>query len=180
MAIPIVGWALSPSLWGAEEQVVFATRGQVRGIWLTFWGVYGGEWFCIDRVLMQVGWPFHMREWSSDVATLVEVAQDQGVHEQCVLKVFWTHVQGNAKPLWWHNTLALIKVDLIQKMGHNNMVQNRLSEWEEFQAISTKQILVANVCWWILANFREGTFNTRVLPWWWGLGLKAWTSLGDD
>jgi hypothetical protein len=34
--------------------------------------------------------PTHRHSTSlGDVATLVGVAQDQGVHEQCVLKVFW-------------------------------------------------------------------------------------------
>jgi hypothetical protein len=30
--------------------------------------------------------------------------------------------------------------------GHDNMVWNKLSEREEFQAMNTIQILVANVC----------------------------------
>ena len=53
------------------------------------------------------------------------------------LMYFGTYAQGSAKPLQWHNTLALMKVNLIHKVGHNNMVRNTLGEWEEFQAMST-------------------------------------------
>ena len=83
-----------------------------------------------------------------DVATLVGVSQDQGVHEQVSLTYFGIHAQVSAKPLRWHKILALMKVDLIHNVGHDNMVRNVLSEREEFQAISTIQILVANVCRW--------------------------------
>jgi hypothetical protein len=38
-----------------------------------------------------------------------------------------------------------MKVDLIHNVGHKNMVQDELSERKKFQAISTIQILVANV-----------------------------------
>jgi len=38
------------------------------------------------------------------------------------LKYFGTHTQISVKPLRWHNTLALRKVDLIHKTGHDNMV----------------------------------------------------------
>jgi hypothetical protein len=62
------------------------------------------------------------------------------------LKYFRTHAQISAKPLWWHNTLALMKVDLIHKAVHDNMVWNKLSEREEFQEMNTIHILVANVC----------------------------------
>jgi hypothetical protein len=30
-----------------------------------------------------------------------------------------------------------MKVDLIHKVAHDNMVQDALSEWEEFQAMTT-------------------------------------------
>jgi hypothetical protein len=73
-----------------------------------------------------------------DVATLVGVAQDQDVYKENVsLKNFGTQVQVNAKPLWWHNTLAHMKVDLIQKAANDNMVCDALSERGEFQAINT-------------------------------------------
>jgi hypothetical protein len=63
-----------------------------------------------------------------DVATLVGVAQNQGVSDNVSLKIFGTHAQINAKPLRLHNTLALMKVDFIHKAGHDNMVWNNLSE----------------------------------------------------
>ena len=72
-----------------------------------------------------------------DVTTLVGVAQDQGANIQCVLEVFWTYAQVSAKPLRWHNILALMKVDLIHKADHDNMVWDVLREREEFQAMST-------------------------------------------
>ena len=66
--------------------------------------------------------------------------------DKVTLKYFEKHLLMNAKPLRWHNTLVLMKVDLIHKVGHNNMVRDMLSEREEFQAMTTIQILVANVC----------------------------------
>jgi hypothetical protein len=80
-----------------------------------------------------------------DVATLGGVAQDQGVHDNVSFKYFGTHVQVSTKPLRWHDTLVLMKVDLIHIVGHNNMVQDVLSEREKFQTMSTIIILVANV-----------------------------------
>ena len=47
----------------------------------------------------------------------------------------------NAKQLRWHNTLALMKVDLIHKPGRDNVVPNALSRREEFHAMSTTQAL---------------------------------------
>ena len=84
---------------------------------------------------------------SRDVATLIGFAQDQGVHEQCFLKAIWETFASERQAIVMANTLALIKVDLIQKVGHNNMLRDVLSEWEEFQTMSTIHILVANVCW---------------------------------
>jgi hypothetical protein len=72
-----------------------------------------------------------------DVTTLVRVAQDQGANIQYVLEVIWTYAQLNAKPLQWHNILMLMKVDLIHKADHDNMVWDVLREQEEFQAMST-------------------------------------------
>jgi hypothetical protein len=62
------------------------------------------------------------------------------------LKYFGTHAQMSAKPFRWHDTLALMKVDLIHKAAHDNMMQDELSEWKDFQAMSTIVILMANVC----------------------------------
>ena len=52
----------------------------------------------------------------------------------------------SAKPLRWQDTLALVKVDLIYKVAHDNMVRTMLSELEAFQVMNTIQIFVANVC----------------------------------
>ncbi len=53
------------------------------------------------------------------------------------LKYFGTYAQVSAKPLRWHNILALMKVDLIHKADHDNMVWDVLREREEFQAMYT-------------------------------------------
>ena len=57
------------------------------------------------------------------------------------LKYFETQAQVSAKQLRWHNTLALMNVDLIHKLGYDNMVPDALSRWEEFHAMSTTQTL---------------------------------------
>jgi hypothetical protein len=73
-----------------------------------------------------------------DVATQVGVAQVQGVKKENVsLKYFGTQVQVSTKPLWWHDTLALMKVDFIHKADRDNMVLDVLREREEFQAMYT-------------------------------------------
>ena len=64
MTIPRVGWTLSPSLWGAPEHVLFTTCGQVPGFSQAFWGAYEGEGLYHWRMLMQDGWPLHMRALS--------------------------------------------------------------------------------------------------------------------
>jgi hypothetical protein len=50
-----------------------------------------------------------------------------------------THV--NAKPLRGHDTLMLMKVDLIHKPGRDNVELDALSKRDEFQAMNTIQIL---------------------------------------
>jgi hypothetical protein len=79
------------------------------------------------------------------VAKLVGVHKTKVYTDNVSLKYFGTHARVSAKPLRWHNIWALMKVDLIHNMGHNNMVRDVLSEREEFQAMSTILILVANV-----------------------------------
>ena len=96
-----------------------------------------------------------------DVATLVGVVQDQGVLKQYVLKVVWTYAQVSAKPLWWHNTLALMKVNLIHKVDHNNMVRNMLSggrsskQWAPSKFLWLMFVSKDNL-WW---KIREGYIN---------------------
>jgi hypothetical protein len=45
------------------------------------------------------------------------------------------------KQLRWHDTLALVNMDLIHKPGHVNIVLDVLSRQEELQAMSTIQVL---------------------------------------
>jgi hypothetical protein len=40
--------------------------------------------------------------------------------------------QVSAKPFRWHNTLVLMKLDLIHKMGHDNMVQDAHPNNEQY------------------------------------------------
>ena len=71
------------------------------------------------------------------VAKLVRVAPDQVVNDNVSLRYFGTHAQVNAKPLRWHDRLALTKVNLFHKVAHVNMVRDVLSEREMFQAMAT-------------------------------------------
>ena len=57
------------------------------------------------------------------------------------LKYFETQTQINTKPLRWHITLVVLKVDLIHKTGFDNMVLDALNERKEFQAININQML---------------------------------------
>ena len=57
------------------------------------------------------------------------------------LKYFETQTQVSTKPLRWHDTLALIKVNLIHNLEHGNVVSDALSRREEFQAMRTIQTL---------------------------------------
>ena len=51
------------------------------------------------------------------------------------LNYFETQAQVNTKSLWWHDTLALMKVDLIYKLDRDNVVLDALSRREKFQAM---------------------------------------------
>ena len=73
--------------------------------------------------------------------------QNLGLHNTKVymdivsLKYFEIQVQMSVKPLRWHDTLALMKVDLIHKLGCGNVVLGAQSTWEKIQAMSTVQVL---------------------------------------
>ena|ERR1700737_729989 len=54
---------------------------------------------------------------------------------------FDIQAQVSAKSLRWHNSLALMKVDLIYKPDRGNVVPDALSKREEFQAMRTIQTL---------------------------------------
>lgn len=64
----------------------------------------------------------------------------------------------STKQLKWQDTLVLMNVDLIYKLGRNNVVLDVLSRQEELQAMSTFQVLrlmykdERDLKWWI----REG------------------------
>jgi hypothetical protein len=42
----------------------------------------------------------------------------------------------NSKPMQWHNTMAIMKINLIHKPGYENMMSAMLNRWEDFQALS--------------------------------------------
>jgi hypothetical protein len=47
--------------------------------------------------------------------------------------IFKTQPKASTKQLKWHNTLASLDVELIHKLGWNNVIPNVLSRKEEFQ-----------------------------------------------
>ena len=57
------------------------------------------------------------------------------------LKYFKIQAQVSAKSSWWHDSLALMMVDLIHKPDRANVVPDALSRWKEFQAMKTIQTL---------------------------------------
>ena len=95
----------------------------------------GASKFAIGGLLMQDGWPLHEGRWLSKetanswettlhvstlfgyVAILFGVAQSKDLHAQCVLEVFWNKSASELQAMWWHNTLAVMKVDLFCKPG---------------------------------------------------------------
>jgi hypothetical protein len=67
----------------------------IRGQVILHWRSVDASWMAISYESMKLNGcqrrrPTHRHSTSlGDVATLVGVAQDQGVHKQCVLKVLW-------------------------------------------------------------------------------------------
>ena len=57
------------------------------------------------------------------------------------LNYFESKAQVSAKHLRWHDTLALMNVDLIHKPGCNNVMPDALSRRKEFHAMSMTQTL---------------------------------------
>ena len=119
--------------------------------------------FAIGGVLMQDGrpiayeskkldgcqrkWPTHEKELFAVVHCLKTWQHYLGLHKTKVytdnvsLKYFETQAQVSAKQLRWHDTLALMNVDLIHKPGRDNVVPDALSRREEFHTMSTTQAL---------------------------------------
>ena len=58
-----------------------------------------------------------------------------------ILMYFEIQTQVSAKKLWWHDTLALMNVELIHIPIHDNVVLDALNKREELQIMSTIQIL---------------------------------------
>ena len=92
-------------------------------------------------------WPTHDKELFAVVHCLKTWQYYLGLHKTKVytdnvfLKYFETQAQVSAKQLRWHDTLALMNVDLIHKLGRDNVVPDALSRREEFHAMSTTQTL---------------------------------------
>ena len=105
--------------------------------------------FAIGGVLMQNGrsiayeskkldgcqrrWPTHEKEFFVVVHCLKTWQHYLGLYKTKVytdnvsLKYFETQAQVSAKQLRWHDTLALMNVDLIHKLGCDNVVPDALS-----------------------------------------------------
>jgi hypothetical protein len=49
------------------------------------------------------------------------------------LRYFETQPRATAKQLQWHDTLALMDIELIHKLGKDNVVLNVLSRKEKYQ-----------------------------------------------
>jgi hypothetical protein len=65
-----------------------------------------------------------------DMATLPNDAQDTN---NISLKYFETQPKASTKQLTWHDTLVLLQVELIHKLGQDNVILDVLSRKEEFQ-----------------------------------------------
>ena len=106
-------------------------------------------------------WPTHEKELFAVVHCLKTWQHYLGLHKTKVytdnvsLKYFETQAQMSAKQLRWHDTLALMNVDLIHKPGRDNVVPDALSRKEEFHAMSTTQVLR-------LMYKREGNFEQKI------------------
>ncbi len=49
------------------------------------------------------------------------------------LKYFETQPRATMKQMWWHDTLALMDIELICKLGNDNVVLDVLNYREEYQ-----------------------------------------------
>jgi hypothetical protein len=122
------------------------------GASILHWRSVDASWMVISYKSMKLNGcqrrrPSHRHSTSlGDVATLVGVAQEQSVHEQCVLKVLWDTCAKERQAIAVAQYIGAYEGGFDPQSGHNNMVRNTLSEREEFQAMNTIQFLVANVC----------------------------------
>jgi hypothetical protein len=113
---------------------------------ILYWRIVDARWMAIVYESMKLnGCQRRQQTHEKGVFAIVHCLKmwqhELGLHKTKVYtndvssKHFGTHAQVNAKPLRWHNTLAIMEVDLIHKAGHRNRVRNVLSEREEFQAM---------------------------------------------
>jgi hypothetical protein len=86
---------------------------------------YHAEYECKECMLQLDG-------KASDTRTIL-VAYNDSRHSKLYQTKKWYYAKVSpisVKPLRWHDTLALMKVDLIHKAGHYNMMGNKLSKWK--------------------------------------------------
>ncbi|KAL2630554.1 hypothetical protein R1flu_015240 [Riccia fluitans] len=89
-------------------------------------------------------WPTHEKELFVVVYCLKKWQHYLGLHKTKVytdnisLKYFETMDRVTPKQLRWHDTLALMDVELIHKPGKNNVVPDALSRKEEYMPSSTQ------------------------------------------
>ncbi|KAL2629296.1 hypothetical protein R1flu_013982 [Riccia fluitans] len=93
-------------------------------------------------------WPTHEKELYVVVYCLKKWQHYLGLHKTKVntdnisLKYFETMDRVTPKQLRWHDTLALMDVELIHKPGKENIVPDALSRKEEFMPSSTQVLRV--------------------------------------
>jgi hypothetical protein len=119
--------------------------------------------FAIGRVLMQGArliayeskkldgyqkrWLIHEKKFFTIVHSLKTWQHYLGFHmtkvntDNVSLKYFEIQVQMSSKQLKWHDTLALMNLDLIHKLGRDNVIPDALSRQEELQVVTTTQVL---------------------------------------
>jgi hypothetical protein len=87
----------------------------------------------------QLQWLIHEKELYVVVCCLKMWQHYLGMHETKVfmdnisLKYFETQPRSSTKQLKWHDTLALLDMELIHKQGQDNVVPNAPNRKEEFQ-----------------------------------------------
>ncbi len=87
----------------------------------------------------QLRWPIHEKELYVIISCLKMWQHFLGTHKTKVftdnvsLKYFETQLKVSTKQLRWHNTLALLDVEMIHKLRWDNVVPNTLSRKEKIQ-----------------------------------------------
>jgi hypothetical protein len=85
----------------------------------------------------QLQWPIHEKELYVVMCCLKTWQHYLGTHKTKVftnvsLKYFETQPKASMKQLIWHNTLALLDVDMIHKLSWDNVVPNVMNRKKEF------------------------------------------------